>query len=131
MRKPTSCHYKSVPISHYFLCLVGTMRIESVRFTRGGHSYALCSSTCDHIQHVFMWYTVAFLAGSKVKASFSQSVYGQDILCKSLIRGVTDSPTKKSSGQTLGMVKSQDQFQMVKILNQTSLSQLWVELHSP
>ena len=43
-----------------------------------------------------MWlrYTVAFLAGSKVKASFSQSVYGQDNLCESLIRGVTDPPTK-------------------------------------
>ena len=96
MTKPTSCHYKSVPISHYFLCLVGTMRSESVRFTRGGHSYALCSSTCDHIQHVFMWlrYTVAFLAGSKVKASFSQSIYGQDNSCESLIRGVADPPTK-------------------------------------
>ena len=49
-----------------------------------------------HIQHVFMWlrYTVAFLAGSKVKASFSQSIYGQDNLCESLIRGVADPPTK-------------------------------------
>ena len=96
MTKPTSCHYKSVPISHYFLCLVGTMRSESVRFTRGGHSYALCSSTCDHVQHVFMWLrcTVAFLAGSKVKASFSQSIYGQDNLFDSIIRGVADPPTK-------------------------------------
>ena len=67
MTKPTSCHYKSVPISNYFSCLVGTVRSESVRFTRGGHSYALCSSTCDHIQHAFMWLrdTVALLAGSK------------------------------------------------------------------
>ena len=66
------------------MCLVGTMRIESIRFTRGGHSYALCSFTCDHIQHVFMWlrYTVAFLAGSKVNASFNQSIYGQVVKAK-------------------------------------------------
>ena len=38
-------------------------------------------------------YTVAFLAGSKVKASFSQSIYGQDNLCDSII-GVADPPTK-------------------------------------
>ena len=77
------------------------MRSESVRFTRGGHSYALCSSTCDHIQHVFLWlrYTVAFLAGSMVKASFSQSVYGQDNLRESLIVGVADPPTKNGQGK--------------------------------
>ena len=93
MTKPTSCHYISVPISHHFLCLVCTTRIESIHFTRGGHSYAVCSSTCQRIQHVFM-FTVAFLAGSKVKASFGQSIYSQDNLCESLIRGVTDSPTR-------------------------------------
>ena len=58
------------------LCLVGTMRSESVCFTRGGHSYALCSSTCDHIQHVFMWlrYTVAFLADRVKGQGILQSV---------------------------------------------------------
>ena len=99
MTKPTSCHYKSVPISHHFLCLVGTMRSESVRFTRGGHSYALCSSTCDHIQHVFMWlrYTVAFLAGSKVKGLLGHSTYGQDNQCeRSLVLSVSVKTQTKS-----------------------------------
>ena len=120
MTKPTSCHYKSVPISHYFLCLVSTIRSESIRFTRGGHSNALCSSTCDHIQDVFMWlrYTVAFLAGSKVKASFSQSNYGKDNLCESLIRGVADHPIKSDVIKAkFGMVSIQGQFRMVKFFD--------------
>ena len=117
MTKPTSCHYKSVPISHHFLCLVGTMRSESVRFTRGGHSYALCSSTCDHIQHVFMWlrYTVAFQVGSKVKASFSQSIYSLDNLYDSLIRVWQTLPQKVKYRQKIS--NSQGQFRMVKILD--------------
>ena len=81
--------------------------------------------TCDHIQHVFMWLsTVALLAGSKVKASFSQSICGQDNLCESLIRGVADPPTKS---QVVKAKIGHGQFWMVKIL----WSESWVELHSP
>ena len=119
MTKPTSCHYKSVPISHYFLCLVGTMRSESVHFTRGGHSYALCSSTCDHIQHVFMWlrYTVAFLAGSKVR-NFSVSQFMVKTIYMKAKLGVTDLPTKIQvvNGKKIGRGQ-QSLSILVKILN--------------
>ena len=71
--------------------------------------------------HVVKDYTVAFLAGSKVKASFSQSNHGQDNLCESLIRGVADPPTKSRVVKAkLSMVNSQGQFRMVKLLNQNS-----------